>query len=101
MEVDCFDGTADFALWLRRMHAVLVQQKVARILGGEKKQAETITADHKADMMDNTEKAGMMDTTFRSLILHLSDKVLREIASEKTAVGIWAKLESVYMSKPP
>lgn len=42
IEVDHFDGTVDFGLWRRRMHVDLIQQKVARALGGEKKLPESL-----------------------------------------------------------
>lgn len=35
--LDRFDGKVDFSLCRRRMHAILVQQKVAKALEGEKK----------------------------------------------------------------
>lgn len=33
------------------------------------------------------------------LILSLKDLVIREVAKEKTVAGLWAKLESLYMTK--
>ena len=34
-----------------------------------------------------------------TIILHLSVKVLREVAKEKTAFGLWAKLEELFLKK--
>lgn len=90
IELDRWDGKGDFGLWKRRMYAILVQQKVAKALSGEIKLPDSLTEDQKADMMD---------LAFSSLTLHLDDKVLREVASEKSAAGIWSKLEHLYMTK--
>lgn len=88
INVERFDGKADFRLWRRRMYAILVQQKVARTLEGDKKLPETLSEDAKFDMME---------LAFNILTLHLDDKVLREVSTEKTAAGIWLKLETLYM----
>ncbi|KZV25383.1 Cc-nbs-lrr resistance protein [Dorcoceras hygrometricum] len=40
-----------------------------------------------------------MELAFSSITLHLDDKVLREVASETTAAGIWLRLEQLYMTK--
>ena len=34
-----------------------------------------------------------------TIILSLGDLVIREVAKEKTVVGLWAKLEQLYMTK--
>ena len=34
-----------------------------------------------------------------TIILHLSDKVLREVVKEKTASGLWAKLKDFFLKK--
>ena len=35
----------------------------------------------------------------RIIILSLGDSIIREVVKEKTVVGLWAKLESIYMTK--
>ncbi|KAK9190434.1 hypothetical protein WN943_019039 [Citrus x changshan-huyou] len=35
----------------------------------------------------------------RTIILHLSDEVLREVAKERTASSLWAKLEELFLKK--
>ena len=37
--------------------------------------------------------------THSAIQLCLADKVLREVANEDTAAGLWLKLESLYMTK--
>ncbi|KAH9752645.1 hypothetical protein KPL71_014775 [Citrus sinensis] len=34
-----------------------------------------------------------------TIILHLSDEVLREVSKERTAAGLWAKLEEMFLKK--
>ena len=41
----------------------------------------------------------MQYKAFSTLILNLTDKVLREVSKEDTSAGIWSKLESLYMVK--
>ena len=40
-----------------------------------------------------------MDKAHNAIILSLKDKVLRQVSKEKTTVGIWLKLEGLYMTK--
>ena len=34
-----------------------------------------------------------------TIILYLSDEVLYKVMNEKTTVGLWCRLESLYMTK--
>ena len=34
-----------------------------------------------------------------TIILHLSDEVLREVSKERTVSGLWAKLEEMFLKK--
>jgi hypothetical protein len=45
------------------------------------------------------EKTEMNDKALSVIILCLGDKVLREVARETTAVAMWIKRGSLYMSK--
>jgi len=49
--------------------------------------------------MSASKKNEALEMAYRTLILHLGDKVMREVSKEKTAAGIWSKLESLYMTK--
>ncbi|WVZ00077.1 hypothetical protein V8G54_026146 [Vigna mungo] len=69
-DVEKFNGANDFGLWKIKMEAILIQQGCDEALKGES-----------------------------AIILCLGDKVLREVAKEKTAAEIWAKLESLYMTR--
>jgi len=65
-EVVKFDGKGDFELWRKNIKALLVQQKVAKILD-EKDLPPTITA---------AEKKDMDEIAYSTIILYLSDGVL-------------------------
>ncbi|KAH7575562.1 hypothetical protein JRO89_XS02G0146800 [Xanthoceras sorbifolium] len=78
------------------MKAVLVKEGLAAALDGEDKLPTTMKAE---------EKKKLLDKAYSSLILGLGDKVLREVKNETTTFeketttsGIWAKLDTLYMS---
>lgn len=78
------------------MRAMLVHQGLAGALdseGSEEKQAADL------DPKDLVKKQEMMDRAHSLLILNLTDKVLQEVSKERTASGVWLKLESLYMTK--
>ena len=74
IEIERFDGKGDFALWRVRMRAILVQMKIAKALEGENGLPET---------MSETEKSDILEMAYSTLILHLGDKVIREVSKEK------------------
>ena len=41
----------------------------------------------------------MLERAHSAIILSLGDKVLREVAKEKSAADVWSKLENLYMTK--
>ncbi|KAL9688835.1 hypothetical protein QQ045_033259 [Rhodiola kirilowii] len=90
IKIDRFDGKGDFSLWRQRMRAIFVQMKVVKALDGEK--------DFPA-MMTQDEIDEAKELACNTIILHLGDKVRREVAKEKTAAKVWLKLESLYMTK--
>ncbi|KAK0599734.1 hypothetical protein LWI29_008110 [Acer saccharum] len=75
-EVEKFDGTNDFVVWKMKMSALLSNLGLDEALEGEDKMPSTYTEEKKKDIMKRA---------FNTLILSLSDKVLREIAKMKTA----------------
>ena len=72
------------------MHAVLVQQGLSHALKGEASLPATLT---------DAEKKELIEKAKSTIILCLGDKALREVAREPTAVALWLKLESLYMTK--
>ena len=51
------------------------------------------------DEKEKNKKQEIMEKAHSLIILCLADNVLRDVAREKTAAGIWQKLESLYMTK--
>ena len=72
------------------MYDLLVQQGVAKALLGKYKQPYTMTNDEWSDL-DERALSGIR--------LCLADDVLFNIVSEKTATGLWTKLEKLYITK--
>ena len=89
-DIEKFTGDNDFGLWKVKMEAVLIQQKCEKALKGEGSLPVT---------MSRAEKTEMVDKARSAIVLCLGDKVLREVAKEPTAASMWAKLESLYMTK--
>jgi hypothetical protein len=89
-EVEKFSGKNNFELWNLKMHNLFMQQGMVKALLGKSKQPTTITDDD-WDEMDARELS--------SIRLCLANDVLFNIVLEKTTVGLWTKLESLYMTK--
>ena len=89
-EIDNFNGKKNFEIWKVKMHDLLVQQGVAKVLLGKAKQPLAMTDDEWSDM-DERALSGIR--------LCLADDVWFNIVSEKTAAGLWTKLEKLYMTK--
>ncbi|XP_062090140.1 uncharacterized protein LOC133796582 [Humulus lupulus] len=49
IEIEKFDGKGDFNMWRKKMRAVLVHQKCAQALLGEKSLPDTLTTPHKTE----------------------------------------------------
>jgi hypothetical protein len=92
-EVEKFDGHNSFSLWRIKMRALLRQQGLAKVLESQEEKIDIKT-------FDEIVKHGELEEKAHSIILlSLSDGVLREVANEETASGLWKKLESLYMKK--
>jgi len=89
-DIEKFTGTNDFGLWKVKMQAVLIQQKCEKALKGEGAFPVTMTQAEKTDMVDKARSA---------IVLCLRYKVLWDVAKEPTAMSMWSKLESLYMTK--
>ncbi|PHT55765.1 hypothetical protein CQW23_04251 [Capsicum baccatum] len=89
-DIEKFDGKISFAIWRVQMLAVLTQNGLKKVLSGKSAKPATTTEEQWEEM----------DEKALSIIqLCLSREVLREVINEKTAAGIWSKLESLYMTK--
>ena len=89
-EIEKFNGRNNFEIWKVKMHDLLVQQGVAKALLGKSKQPFAMTDDEWSDIDDRA---------LSDIRLCLADDVLFNIMSEKITVGLWKKLEKLYMTK--
>ncbi|KAL0290839.1 UNVERIFIED_CONTAM: hypothetical protein Sangu_2558700 [Sesamum angustifolium] len=67
------------------MKGILIQQKVFKAIDG--KYADTVSDDKK---LENDEYA------YSSIILNLSDSVIRKVGKQESAKELWKKLEELY-----
>ncbi|TXG73199.1 hypothetical protein EZV62_001778 [Acer yangbiense] len=77
-EIDKFDGTGDFGIWRRKVKALLSQQKILKAIEGPDKLPDSLNDEHKSDMLE---------MALGTIILNLSDNVLREVNEETAAYG--------------
>jgi hypothetical protein len=89
-EIEKLNGKNNFEIWKVKMHDMLVQQGMVKALLGKEKQPASIT-DEDLDEMDAR--------ALSAICLCLTDNVLFNIVTEKTTVGLWSKLGSLYMTK--
>src|SRR6266487_6728800 len=89
-EIEKFTGSNDFGLWKVKVRAILTQQKCDEALKRVAGMPDNLSDDEKAEMDGKARSA---------IILCLADKVPREVAKEKSAASMWAKLDKLYMTK--
>ncbi|KAK4386047.1 hypothetical protein Sango_2475300 [Sesamum angolense] len=70
-----FHGKTDFSIWQQKMKGILIQQKVFKAIDG--KYADTVSDDKK---LENDEYA------YSSIILNLSDSVIRKVDTNLTCL---------------
>ncbi|KAH9704469.1 hypothetical protein KPL70_011474 [Citrus sinensis] len=98
VDLEKFNGDNDFYLWSLKMRAILIQQGLDSALDdgedqmAKKKKGEGFSS-FSADQRIINNKA------HSTIILHLSDEVLREVSKERSAAGLWAKLEEMFLKK--
>ena len=49
--------------------------------------------------LSDKEKSDILKRTRNTIVLTLSDQILRKVVKEKTAAEMWSKLEQLYMTK--
>ncbi|CAJ2659843.1 unnamed protein product [Trifolium pratense] len=89
-DIEKFTGSNDYGLWKVKMRAVLVHNNCVEALKGESRITASLSA---------AEKTELNDKAVSAIILCLGDNVLREVAKETNAASMWAKLDSLYMTK--
>ena len=97
-EVEKFNGTNDFNLWKMKVKALLVSQRLGSAL---EETAAPSSDEEKTPKSSRAEakRRGIQKRAHSTIVLSLSDEVLREVAGETTAIGLWKKLDSFYMRK--
>ena len=95
VDLEKFTGQNDFNICKIKKEAFLITQglgdaidPVSKLEGNEASSSKT------------SEQVTEIDKKARStIIMSLSDFIIREVAKEKTVAGLWAKLENLYMAK--
>lgn len=88
-ELDKFTGENDFTLWRIKMKALLVHQGLS----------VAICKEEMENVADKSKIQEIQAKAHSALILSIGDEVIREVSGEETALGIWSKLESLYMKR--
>ena len=89
-DLPLLDRDSRFSLWQVKMRAMLAQLDLDDALLGHDKMPSSWTDDEK----------NQKDRKALSHIhLHLSNNILQEVLTEKTAAALWLKLEQICMTK--
>ncbi|KAL0409123.1 UNVERIFIED_CONTAM: Retrovirus-related Pol polyprotein from transposon TNT 1-94 [Sesamum radiatum] len=80
-----FDGKSDFSIWKQKMKGILIQQRVFKAIDG--KYPENISEEKQ---FENDKFA------YSSIILNLSDSVIRKVGNHSSAKELWDKLNELY-----
>ena len=81
------------------MRAIFIQQGFDSALNDENRDPNA-----KKEHTEGSSRLGGYQKTIRNkahstIILHFSDEVLREVAKERTTLGLWSKFEELYLKK--
>ncbi|KAL0366971.1 UNVERIFIED_CONTAM: hypothetical protein Sradi_3587200 [Sesamum radiatum] len=80
-----FDGKSDFSIWQQKLKGILIQQKVFKAISGK--------------YPDNAFEEKIVEDdeiAYSSIILNLSDTVIRKVGNQNSARELWEKLEELY-----
>ena len=91
-DLEKFDGSGDFSLWKEKMMAILIYQRLDVAIEEETEKSDL-------DDIKKKELNTVMKQARSAIIMNLADNVLRQVIGEKTALGIWNKLDQLYMAK--
>ena len=88
VDLEKFTEQNDFNMWKIRMEALLITQGL-----GDAINAVSELEGSEASSSKTPEQVAEIDKKARStIILSLSDSVIREVAKENIVIGLWAKL---------
>lgn len=88
-DLDKFTRGNDFNMWIIKMKAVMVHQGISA----------AISKDEIAKIEDKKILSNIQAKAHSSLILSLGDEVISVVSDEAKNIGIWEKLDSIYMKK--
>ncbi|KAH9767149.1 hypothetical protein KPL71_011170 [Citrus sinensis] len=95
IDLEKFNGKNDFNMWKVKMEALLITQGLGDAIElATKKEGKEGSSSCTPEQIAEIDKKAK-----NTIILSLSDSVIREVAKEKTVAELWAKLESLYMTK--
>ena len=97
-DLEKFNGENDFYLWSIKMCAILIQQGLDSALDIEEDQIGK-KEKAKGSPISGGDIRTINNKAHNTTILHLSDEVLREVAKERSAAGLWTKLEEMFLKK--
>ena len=86
-----FNVDFKLTLWKEKIKALLGHQKAAKALLDPSELPTTITTIQKKEMELNA---------YGTLILNLSDNIIRQVQEEETTHKVWKKLKSLYHQRP-
>ena len=86
-EIENFDGNWDFTLWTKRITAILSSQKVLKALEDPKELPATLA---------KSKRETMEEVAYGTLVMNITDNVLRQVIEETTAFATWEKLKALY-----
>ncbi|KAH9681147.1 hypothetical protein KPL71_026853 [Citrus sinensis] len=97
-DLEKFNGENDFYLWNLKMRAILIQQGLDSALDDEEESKSKRKKEEGSSSLGGDSRT-INNKAHSTIILHLSDEVLREVAKKRTASGLWAKLEELFLKK--
>ncbi|XP_038887098.1 uncharacterized protein LOC120077280 [Benincasa hispida] len=89
-EIEKFDEKIDFELRKAKIKAVLGQQKALLAITDPSKYPETLS---------EAEKETIESNAYGTIILNVTDSVLRQIMDQPTVYALWNKLNEIYLNK--
>ncbi|KAF6149224.1 hypothetical protein GIB67_026080, partial [Kingdonia uniflora] len=101
LDVEKFDGKINFGLWQIQVQDILIQGGLRKALKGKpipKTPVKGITA-QKADEDEEEDWEDLDSRAASGIRLCLAKNILANVAGEKSAKGLWEKLESLYQTK--
>ena len=106
VDVQKFDGEISFNLWKVQMRAAPIQHGLWKVLSGPYTKPSMMTDEQWAEQQKK-KRGSLRDDEWEELELKalsaiqlcLAPHVLSEVLDKTTAVGLWVRLEELYMTK--